>query len=133
MRPMSDPHAPIPPALTPKEWQERSVDISCGLVWANLADRHAFDGEPEANNEPPPRLVIDWNSANYQQVVGRRHALAALCLHGQAFGFTHEDVEDLRWFGSAFMVPGTGASRRALNLAARIAALLPPPPETPKP
>jgi hypothetical protein len=55
------------------------------------------------------------------------HALAALALHGQPFGFTREDVALLRdeaeseWNGDEMP---TG--RRLLALAARIEALLPP-------
>jgi len=57
-----------------------------------------------------------------------RHALAALALHGQPFGFTHADVGALRrcyeadWQG----VPSPNDGDVLLSIAARIAALLPP-------
>ena len=66
-----------------------------------------------------------------------RHVLAALCLHGQPFGFTHEDVAMLRalsWWkekfrgrahGEYYDDIGTEADRCAA-LADRIEALLPP-------
>ena len=62
---------------------------------------------------------------------GRRHALAALCLHGQPFGFTREMCEAIRELvrrlgavdpdlGHVFMIG------EALETADRIEALLPP-------
>ena len=56
-----------------------------------------------------------------------RHALAALALHGQPFGFTWDDVDDLREIAPGFHHRGDGQVERALlDLADRIAALLPP-------
>lgn len=53
-----------------------------------------------------------------------RHALAALCLHEQPFGFTWEDVDLLSYSDlDEFDVAATG---RLNSLADRIAALLPP-------
>ena len=64
-----------------------------------------------------------------------RHALAALCLHGQPFGFTQYDVNCLRvvatysrTIGDAFLHHPDGSSRanKLDDLADRIEALLPP-------
>ena len=65
-----------------------------------------------------------------------RHALAALCLHGQEFGFTREDVEAIREcarvYASMHGERGDGLMRRhptadlATSAASRIEALLPP-------
>lgn len=53
-----------------------------------------------------------------------RHALAALCLHGQPFGFTQEDVD-------AVLVAADEADMDELqSVADRIEALLPPRKET---
>ena len=54
-----------------------------------------------------------------------RHALAALCLHKQPFGFTSDDVVALQDL-AAFVVNDSEYRKQALSLAARIAALLPP-------
>lgn len=58
---------------------------------------------------------------------GHNHALAALCLHGQDFGFTMEDVVVLRGAQSAlnFECLDRGFDRPC-TLADRIEALLPP-------
>lgn len=59
----------------------------------------------------------------------RPHASAAICLYGQPFGLTREDVELAR---TAAEAPDQGyelsddESRRLRSLAARIEALLPP-------
>lgn len=57
-----------------------------------------------------------------------RHLHAALCLYGQRFGFTWEDVDGLRALAESLsgniINPGSVAPLR--NLADRIAALLPP-------
>ena len=53
----------------------------------------------------------------------RPQALAALCLHGQPFGFTWEDVDRLR---AECYPPGRTPLFELMHLANRIAALLPP-------
>lgn len=60
-----------------------------------------------------------------------RHQYAALALHGQPFGFTREDVENVRDTVSAIWssVPSDAAApwgRAMESLADRIEALLPP-------
>src|SRR5687767_5830250 len=61
-----------------------------------------------------------------------RHALAALALHGHDCGFTHEDVEMVRWAEAIMMredifgFADPRNSARFRSLAERIAALLPP-------
>jgi hypothetical protein len=58
----------------------------------------------------------------------QRHALAALALHGQPFGFTQEDV--IRLHGLAHHMQAETGDRpytdKIQDLAHRIAALLPP-------
>lgn len=51
-----------------------------------------------------------------------RHALAALCLYEQPFGFTQEDVKGLRWAATGSLLFGGALA----ELAERIEALLPP-------
>ena len=58
------------------------------------------------------------------------HALAALCLHGQDFGFGHGDVAELRALAFEFPDGRIGEDRRPndvlTDLADRLEALLPP-------
>jgi len=81
----------------------------------------------------PPFLAITWRSVNDEATISRPHALAALALQGQPFGFTQEDVKWLRGYaefriGDDFLLD---TERDHLtDLAARIEALLPP--EEPK-
>jgi len=49
-----------------------------------------------------------------------RQGMAALCLHGQPFGFTKEDVENL------YATADEPGNHRLYDLATRIDALLPP-------
>ena len=93
----------IEPALTAEEWAHVAPLPAVGveLVWPDAVGRA-------------------------ERVVGA-HAAAALALYGQPFGFTREDVALLR--GERF--GGFNEDRVELweamdNLAARIAALLPP-------
>jgi hypothetical protein len=87
----------IQPALSPEEWA------------GELAGRG-----PIGYHE----LVL-WD--------GYEHAIAAIALHGQPFGFTHADVEALLF--AADHSSGAEDPDSALrDLARRIAALLPPQP-----
>ena len=96
------------PALTPEEW----------------ADKHKPFGPMYSDSHP--------------ETPEEAHAIAAKCLYGQPFGFTHEDVEALRGLDD-FVLAHTSAVRKAStydNLADRIEALLPPvaiDPEKPNP
>lgn len=124
-----------PPALTPEEWEELRYSRPTIEIWddpppagsgcVGVEDQHPDAQKGYARVEPPAR-----------------HALAALALHGQSFGFTWEDVDRLREMqmdvGGEF-AHITDAEQRALlemdvrmervwmlDLADRIADLLPP-------
>ena len=100
----------VKPALTPEEWR---------YVAENGCVPHdGGDGFPQ---------------------YGNRHMTAAIALYGQPFGFTHEDVRQLRRLAESRVCHGHGeygppdmyeramGGWRGLNdLADRIAALLPP-------
>lgn len=105
-------------ALTEEEWEwlfveqvnDRSggagIEDSTGELYITLADYHGAGGEPDIG-------VTD------------RHALAALALHDQPFGFTWEDVEAcLKIEGGGGQYEQEEAVLR--SLATRLAALLPP-------
>jgi hypothetical protein len=125
----------IKPALTAEEWKQRSYralgreDTNGVLIGfdARLTD----DGrEFIAEN-----VRRDPDGAEYQadddfevRAVGQeRHALAALAGHGQPWWFTREDVRALRDDALFAMIEGHADKHdRLLNLAARLASLLPP-------
>lgn len=121
---MADPT--IPPALSPAEWAKAhgnlTVDASGVMYWGE--SRLSVDGDPSAI------VLVD----GADEV--RRHALAALCLHQQSFGFTAEDVQFLR---NEVCICGEDRTvgdeenrevarqyRRLYGLIARLAALVPP-------
>lgn len=68
----------VKPALTPEEWAEVTEDAKY------FAD---------AITESADNLATAFFEIKEQ---GTRHALAALALHGQPFGFTREDVRNLQ-------------------------------------
>lgn len=107
----------IPPALSAEEWGEVQS-------WGD-SDRR--------------RLLADACYAADLADIGRpkpSHALAALCLYGQPFGFTAEDVAVLKQLSAdkaaTFRKIGLEwclrESDALASLASRIAALLPPEP-----
>lgn len=109
---------PVKPALTPEQWAK------------------------QGKNHDPFHIREDGALVITGVLVtpGQRNRLAALCLYGQPFGFSQEDVEALRLLASALLAEATGdweftvggsaelhgAQRRAQSLAERISALLPP-------
>lgn len=122
----------IRPALTPEQWKDlngpmffygASRDDGCSFVY--------FDGEA------PDGLSISLAAKKGTPEQERfpielphedRHALAALALYGQPFGFTQGDVAMLFGIAHHFQAfPGDRAyTDRIAGLAKRIAALLPP-------
>ena len=95
------------PALTPGEWERKSLNNG----EAAIADGDRLWVRELIEGIPPTQC---------------RHALAALALHGQPFGFTWDDVEKLQE-----MPDGTGYAsiddpEWFASLIDRIAALLPP-------
>jgi hypothetical protein len=113
------------PALTPEEWAEpySTFDDEHG-IWPIVDD----DG-----------FLLSCDDSYYSTLLspGERHALAALCLHGQPFGFTWDDVALLREAAGYVEACRTairtiqGAKRgregydEVMDLASRIEALLP--------
>jgi hypothetical protein len=96
----------IKPALTPEEWAE---NLNYWQEPGNPRRMHS-----EFGDEPDP----EWE-----------HALAALALHGQPFGFTHDMADALRRaIGRRveWMQPIDDDTLLLQAIADRIAALLPP-------
>lgn len=99
----------IRPALSVEEWERREFEEDTGLLEHFSAGN---DGKV-------------WVSCGYETLAStnRPHALAALCLHGHPAGFTWEDVDRLR---AEVYPPGRTPLFELMDLADRIAALLPP-------
>lgn len=116
----------IAAALTAKEWEKTHGQITAHREGAEITVFE--DGQ----------MLID-NGENVGGGKEFRHALAALALYGQPFGFTHEDLIACEngisaiWTQHSQMCQGDseecgcGPESRALHsLADRIQALLPP-------
>jgi len=115
----------ISPALTADEWTRLSRE---GTDRALLPFETAW-------LTPYEDAEGNWTSLNLKGPMGRVNvnrpdmaAIAALALHRQPFGFTHEDLRLLRNVSEGFAFAPSG--RALLDLAARIEALLPPEPGT---
>lgn len=108
----------VEPALTPEEWGgpgavPGKVSPGIGRV-VKAGDSVGLElFKPKVQAKIPEAL---------------RHALAALCLHDHPFGFTWEDVDELRreaeWCRTKSH--NLGVAENLEDLADRIAALLPP-------
>ena len=118
----------IKPALTAEEW---ATPVN------KYGQRHFFDWSDgtTATWMADGSLFVNSNGAVYdseaQEVRESRHAVAALCLYGQPFGFTREDVALVldcigMEFDRATVTEARDLTQRLNHLANRIAALLPP-------
>lgn len=144
---------PMESALTAEEWQwmleGEGIDIS-GLeieFGVTIFEADEVTSEPvlehynsDLGGSPMVRLqgllVEDGSSPTSIGLVSQRHALAALCLYGQPFGFTREDLQLLReevepaaCDRAVYPEEHERVSKEFAhlrNLADRIAALLPP-------
>jgi hypothetical protein len=112
----------VKPALTEREW-------------STLGFRRVVD---EENNDLQAAKIEDGNvyrehdeNVDEWQRLEHPHAMAALCLYGQSFGFTREDIELLNEVSesanSVYPLELDEAQTEHLrSLINRIAALLPP-------
>jgi hypothetical protein len=113
---MSNP--PIPPALTEEQWQSW---IQEGIVYGERFHTPNFINKG-IGFAGVPRIVV-----NVAPMDTESHACAALCLYDQPFGFTHGDVRNICLAQSRSKDPIL--ADHLGEIAARIAALLPPQPE----
>lgn len=97
----------IKPALTPEEWRKKATGDG------DTGDTMILDGFVA--------VVMDFT--RFIEVLDR-HGTAALCLHGQPFGFTREDVLLCR--GQLHHPESAEIWELLHSLADRIEALLPP-------
>lgn len=103
----------IKPALTAEEWAALKKAADTGLGPARV--------ELERDG------LYVWRMGHAAILPNDlRPATAALCLHGQPFGFTWEDVDMVRDADVNGYLDRSAAERRYRDLAERIAALLPP-------
>lgn len=138
---MSDRADAIPAALTPEQWQE--LDYRQPPRVLDTWDER----KPERRPDDDPTQYLAQMGITYDgrvTLMSRAHervevppparpALAALALHGQPFGFTHDDVRTLRELADrlgasapAGLPAPSDAARRLRDLGDRLAALLPP-------
>lgn len=123
---------PIPLALTADEWRPKlCAEAYCGSECRNGIPAICVDGMD----------LQRWDGGvvtiHNEYQIERPHALAALCLHGQSFGFTRQEADELRACTVAlrqcsdFGETGLNlADAAALDrIAAKVRALLPPSPE----
>ena len=100
----------IKPALSAAEWIQYGDDVGVMAEWA--ADRRPFG--------PDRRFTMEE----------KRHAVAAIALHNQRFGFTHQDealLNEQAEFYEHRQFPGDSEIARKIRLLlGRISALLPP-------
>jgi hypothetical protein len=98
----------IKPALSPEQWKKEK-DYA-GLPY--VLERAAY--------QVAGRTYETWDES--------LHALAALCLYGQPFGFSREDVKLLResWPKGVYISTPHSPHERLCALADRMEALLPP-------
>ena len=109
------------PALTPDEWgRVTAPGVRRGMSVLSVSRVVSDTGRTGIDvftiGHDNPHIVSGF-------VGGTRHAIAALALHGQPFGFTREDISELyKWA----KLDGDHPFGKLDNLAARIEALLPP-------
>lgn len=114
---------PIRPALTPEEWR---------VTFLQFHDDEGGYGALDAGEDYHIRAVEKGCFLDNQT----RHALAALCLHGQPFGFRELDVHCLRFHAKMLRAATVSPSIQRNeehkqadwmdSLADRIESLLPP-------
>lgn len=110
----------VRPALSPQEWSRNEV-FSYGRRGPRIA---ADEDSIEFDDGIDPQ-----HGASFRE---RRHAVGALALHGQPFGFTWADVDAIRREVSLIRsetsprMQDDPATARQSTIADRIAALLPP-------
>lgn len=108
----------IEPAMTKEEWANCTSGVERGGVLISLHKMAPYRAVLIESGIASMYGAGDWIS---QEAL---HTLAALCLHEQPWGFTREDVINVR--ESAAFQPDLVFADHLRNLAARIEALLPP-------
>lgn len=106
----------ITPALTPAQWAgDESV-----IIAHHPSGKLGWFVSSGVDPDGVLRLSVHGNVPTWT-LDESRHALTALALHEQPFGFTWHDVQLLEHYASV-----APEAKHFADLAARIAALLPP-------
>ncbi len=120
------------PALTRRQWLGNPA-LNASEIPDGGWEWDRWDGVVAHMNADPTCPALAGTKIGNEVVANPRHATAALCLYQQSFGFTHDDVWDLRKRCDA--KPEWGVSTKdpcgicpLCQLASRIASLLPPQP-----
>lgn len=110
----------IEPALTAEQWKNGWVyaQDEPGASSGEHVHRHA--------NDPSSVCVASLMSHACVSDPGCKHALAALCLDGEPFGFTREDLSLLRTALAVWPNLGSHTEAELTSLIKRIEALVPP-------
>lgn len=121
----------IQPALTPNEWERQYLIVQAETYGEDDMPSYG-QGAAEIHAGPDYLYITEHQYPRYAVIdtPQQRHALAALALHMQPFGFTPRDVQELQMvaeYVSRRFAPSLGI----LSIAERIAALLPPNHDTP--
>lgn len=113
----------IKPALTASEWEDGET------AWPVAALTTTTGGDLVVSSDDPAMGDSVRVPAEY------RHAVAALALYKQEYGFTHEDIEALRvrphpehdvYHPGQLCCDALAREQAYASLASRISALLPP-------
>ncbi len=111
-------------ALTPEEWAKVGGQVQ--VVRGDPLDR--LTPRIYGGRESDVLIMDDWGEASGAKTPEQRHALAALALHGQSFGFTWADVDMMRDIVKEVTELTPYWHHTLADIADRIAALLPPRP-----
>ena len=109
------------PALSAEEWEADEVHRDTGVKYCSN-----FISRKDPNGHESPFICIDDGGEAQWLPHSYYHPMAALCLHGQPFGFTREDVKTLYYVARTLQFHTNLLDERLLNLSDRIEALLPP-------
>ena len=129
----------IRPALTAEEWERTNPYRRAGRQQGATAGADPIPDGRLIDLCHDPEILSALLEGMGKEHSEKLHALAALCLHGQPFGFTWEDVDALRnWADAEEESRADGAMSSsgvgpgvARSIANRIASLLPPQKDTP--
>lgn len=119
--------ADLEPALTEEEWEELLSGKQVKIVRGDPDDR--FTPRIYAEEGYGILILDDWGQAAKAGSAAEMKALAAVCLHGQDFGFTWERVDELRSVAEnlPYIQGFSDGDRDSLvNFADQIASFLPP-------
>jgi len=112
----------VRPALTAEEWAVREKVSANGRNYVTEQDY--------TRGGSAPMVYVGDKYESGECIPELRHALAALALHGQPFGFTREDVNELLLYAQGWdrgsLEEQDEIKAHLRSVAARIAALLPP-------